>query len=86
MKNELNESENQTQNSENRAIDDIQEFAVTQSPDNLFNRNCSVCKSGLIDEIHALRTNHTLVETAQLIKEQFGVELSKDALSRHFMH
>ena len=53
---------------------------------NLFNRNCSVCRSGKLDEIHAWRSTHTLVELAEKVKNDFGIELSKDALSRHFQH
>lgn len=52
----------------------------------ILNPNCSVCNSGLLKEIHELRSTHTLVELAEKINQKHGTQLSKDALSRHFMH
>lgn len=50
------------------------------------NHNCSVCNSGKLNEIHELRKTKTLIEISNEIKNRFGIELSKDALSRHFHH
>lgn len=76
----MEQNQKQPQNSAIRAND------TTETENNLFNRNCSVCRSGHLKEIHELRPTLTLVELAAEIKRKYGVELTKDSLSRHFQH
>ncbi len=86
MENEQNQNENQDEQNEIRANNANDIFELKKNQINLVNTNCSVCNSGLLDEIHALRPTHTLIELAEEIKKKYGVVLSKDALSRHFIH
>lgn len=86
MENEQNENENLNSNHENRANNANETSQSQKNEIKLTNTNCSVCNSGLLNEIHALRPTHTLVELAEKIKKEHQVELSKDALSRHFQH
>jgi len=86
MENEQNENQNENKQNENRANNANDIFELKKNPINLINTNCSVCNSGLLDEIHTLRPTHTLIELAEEIKKKYGVVLSKDALSRHFIH
>lgn len=65
--------------SKNRATDDTTNF-------NIIHSQCSVCNSGKMKEIHALQSGRTLRELSEEIKKQFNLEISKDALSRHFIH
>lgn len=45
---------------------------------------CSVCDSGFATEINALRSSKTLRELSEFLKNEYGIELSKDALHGHF--
>lgn len=83
---EQTKNENELEFSENRANTANQSLQTQPSEITLVNTNCSVCNSGLLNEIHALRPTHTLIELAEKIKNDYSVELSKDALSRHFQH
>ena len=86
MENEQKQNENQDEQNENRANNATDIFEQKKTTINIVNTNCSVCNSGLLDEIHALRPTHTLIELSEEIKKKHGVVLSKDALSRHFQH
>lgn len=86
MENEQNQNENQDEQNEIRANNANDIFELKKNQINLVNTNCSVCNSGLLDEIHTLRPTHTLIELSEEIKKKHGVVLSKDALSRHFIH
>lgn len=86
MENLQTEKKNLDDKNEIRANEANDSFLSPQSEDKILNRNCSVCNSGFVEEIHKLRADHTLVELAEVIKSKFNVELSKDALSRHFIH
>jgi hypothetical protein len=86
MENNQNENEKLDDQNEIRAKSANETLQPEKSEIQLVNTNCSVCNSGLLNEIHALRPTYTLVALAEKIKNDYGVELSKDALSRHFMH
>ena len=79
MENESNEKSNDLKSDEHRAINATEPFQIVHT-------QCSVCNSGKLKEIHAARAGRTLVELAEKINAEFGLELSKDALSRHFIH
>jgi len=74
------ETDKATSLSEIRAIDH------EQTEISFYKKNCSVCASGKLNEIHALRPHLTLVELADRIKKDFEITLTKDSLSRHFQH
>jgi len=88
MQNEQDEKKNEPKLSDNRATDNEEiEKNLPKEVDIAFiNTNCSVCNSGQLPEIHRLRPTHTLRELAEEINQKYGLELSKDSLSRHFQH
>ena len=45
---------------------------------------CPVCESGFVAEINAARSTQTLRELSEFLKNEYGIELSKDQLHRHF--
>lgn len=45
---------------------------------------CSVCDSGYADVINAARAKFTLRELSEYLKNEYGLELSKDVLHNHF--
>lgn len=59
---------------------------IKSQPTQIVSTNCSACMSGRLDEIHLWRPTHTLRELSERLKNECGVDVSKDALSRHFMH
>lgn len=80
---------NETQESENRAISTTEENAQnTESTPTRFSpfcrADCAVCNSGAIKEIHEWRPNHTFIELSEKLKNELGLELSKDQIWRHF--
>lgn len=78
---EQNEKQNKDENENNRA-----NFALSQNENRIFNKNCSVCNSGVVKQIHEWRPTHTLDQLVARCQKDFGISLSRDALSRHFKH
>ena len=47
-------------------------------------KNCMVCQSGHVDEIHRLRPYYTLDELSEVIFKKYKIHLNKSVLSYHF--
>lgn len=45
---------------------------------------CSVCDSGFIEQINSLRSKLSYRALSEEIKNEYGIEISKDALNLHF--
>lgn len=54
------------------------------TPDPFCTGQCSVCDSGFVDKINSLRHQYTLLGLSEYIKNEYGLEFSKDQLHRHF--
>lgn len=54
------------------------------APDPFCTGRCSVCDSGYVDVINAARAKYTLRSLSEYIKNEYGIELSKDMLHNHF--
>lgn len=86
MENNQNEIEKLDDQNEIRAKNANLTLQSEKSEIQLTNTNCSICNTGLLNEIHALRPTHTFVELAEKINKTHGTNITKDSLSRHFMH
>ncbi len=47
-------------------------------------KNCLVCESGHVDEIHRLRPYYKLDDITKIIEDKYKIHLSKSVLSYHF--
>lgn len=45
---------------------------------------CAICDSGYADRINQLRNEYTLRELSEYLKEEYGLQFSKDQLCLHF--
>lgn len=75
------EKKNENEIIENRTTETTEVF---QNEINPIHTNCKVCSSGFVDVIHKLRSEHTLDEISEILKNKHGVDLSKSVLSYHF--
>lgn len=82
MENNNLENEIRTNDTNEPIKNESQEITITPSP--FCSGVCGVCDSGFAAEINGLRPTKTLKELSEHLKNEYGIELSKDQLHWHF--
>lgn len=84
----MDETKKEQKENENCAISQTTEMPIQIDTNKKYSpfcrSDCVICNSGLLTEIHTWRPEHTFTSLTEKLKNEYGLDFSRDQLYRHF--